>query len=122
MEENQNTPEQSKDMMQEASEKLNELKEKGLHFADIAKDKTGELWDELKSGKLKEEASAKLHELAEKGGKEFDELKEKAGEVLADLKSGKIKDEASQKLAELKDDAKELWAKMRGEEKKEDQA
>ena len=81
MEENQNTPEQSKSMMQEASEKLNELKEKGLHFADIAKEKTQELWDEVKSGKLKDEASAKLSELAEKGGKELDELKEKAGLV-----------------------------------------
>jgi hypothetical protein len=122
MEENQNTNEQSKSMMDQASEKLHELKEKGAHFADIAKEKAEELWDEVKSGKLKEEASAKLSELAAKGGKEFDDLKEKAGEVWEDLKSGKLKDEAGQKLAELKDDAKELWAKMKGEEKKEDQA
>jgi hypothetical protein len=33
-----------------------------------------------------------------------------------------LKDEASQKLSELKDDAKALLAKMKGEEKKEDQA
>ncbi len=88
--------------MQQAEEKLQELKEKGIHLADLAKEKGQGVLDDLNSGKLKEEAEAKLKELKDKGIHLSDEVKQKAEELWEDAKSGKLKEEAKQKLEELK--------------------
>ena len=50
-------------MKDKATEKMEELKQQASQVSDDLQHKAGEVWDEVKSGKLKEEATEKIDEL-----------------------------------------------------------